>query len=159
MMRGMSRPLRFLLLIAATGAAGVAAGFLLRFGGDLWLSPSRAPAALPQLPGQPLPKASPAGWARPDPGSQEGHLITQMIAQPNEFGRDRLLAHLVDPHPAVREAVVRLLGLRMRGTGDALVLKALNSRLESERDPVVRSAVKAALEDMAAGAEKAPATK
>ena len=149
MMRGMSRPLRFILLLAAMGVAGVAAGFVLRFGGDLWLSPSRPPAGL-HLPGQPLPRETQAGWQRPAPGSPEGRLIDQMIAQPEEFDRDRLLSHLVDPHPAVREAVVRLLGRRMRGTGDALVLKALQSRMENERDPVVRSAVKAALEDVRA---------
>jgi hypothetical protein len=148
MMQGMSRPFRFLLLLAATGAAGVAAGFLLRFGGDIWLSPSQHTETLPSLPGQSLPHATQDGWQRPAPGSPEGRLIDQMIAQPMEFGRDRLLSHLVDAHPAVRETVIRLLGRRMRGSGDTLVLKALQSRMENERDPVVRSAVKAALEDV-----------
>ena len=144
MMLGITRPMRFHLLLAATGAAGVTAGFLLRFGGDLWLTHARAPRGLPELPAQPLPAPNRVGWARPVPGSPEARLIDQMISQPKEFGRDRLLAHLVDPHPAVREAVARLLPLRARG--DAEVLKALRSRMENERDPVVRSAVKAAIE-------------
>ena len=146
----MTRPLRLILLISAAAAAGVTAGLLMRVGSALVPGITEHPEAVPRMPGQSLP-TPPTNWTQPDPASEEGRLIAEIRERPRLYGQDKLLGLLVHRHPAVRDEVVRQLGLRLKGSGDALAIRALESRLESERDPIVRTSAKQALEALKAG--------
>lgn len=139
---------RFLLLGLGAAIAGVGTGYVILVSRDLTLASTRNPEALPQIPGLPLPRAAGLGWEQPSQDTPEGRLIRQILEGRGEFGRDRLLALLVHTHPAVRQATLLALGKRMKGSLDELTVRALLSRLENERDPVVRSAAKSALQEV-----------
>ena len=139
---------RFLLLALGAAVAGIGTGYVLLVSRDLTLASTRHPEALPLVPGLPPPRPAELGWEQPSMNTPEGRLIRQILDDREGFGRDRLLTLLVHTHPAVRQATLLALGKRMKGTLDELTFRALLSRLENERDPVVRSAAKSALQDV-----------
>lgn len=112
------------------------------------LARAETPPPVPPIPSPDLARPSRIGWTRPNPKSPEGRLLAHLIQHGAEYDRPRLLSHLVHPHPAIRAEVLSQLGRKMKGSGDPETLEALRSRLESEQDPIVRSAVKTALRDV-----------
>ena len=145
----MSRALRLSLLIAGAAAVGVATGFIMRWGNDLALAQTPHPERLPHLPGAALPARRSVGWSLPSARTPEGRLMDRLMQSPGDFTREDLFRHLGAPHPAVRSEAAKVLGRRWKGSKDAEILKALEARIGVERDPVARSAMKSALDEVA----------
>ena len=137
------------LLILGAAAAGAATGILMRWGNDLALAPLRHPEDLPHLPGAGLPARVGRGWALPSVHTPEGRLLDHMLQHPDDFTREDLLRQLDALYPAIRAETARILGRRLAGSRDAGVLDALAPRIALEKDPMARSAMKSARDQVA----------
>lgn len=145
----MRRPLKLALLLACAALAGAATGVLYLWGNDLALAQPLHPERLPHLPGAALPANAGRGWALPPPSSPEGRLYHHMLRRPGDFTNESLLKSLDGLHPAIRAQAARILGRRLAGSKEAAALGALDARILLERDPVARSAMKSARDEVA----------
>ena len=123
---------------------GLGAGGLARLASNLLRD--AMPGSIPTLSAQAPPPVRTVGWARPPRESAEGRLIHDMVTHPGDYPSGRLLKLLATaPHPAVRDVAARRLGVMRSVVTDPTVAETLRRRLAEERDPVVRSSLKAAL--------------